>query len=183
MVLAVRSLRPSLPSGLTRACTAALLMAAASPPGRVSINRQARRNYEILEDVEAGVSLMGTEVKSCRAGKMTLRDGFCEMKDGSCWLMNVNIARHATTGRYFNHDETRPRRLLLHKREILRFEKAVATKGLTLVPLYAYFNARSCLKLRIGLARGKKLADKRESIKARDNDREMRRVTKHVSFG
>jgi len=81
----------------------------------VALNRMARRNYEILEEYEAGVALTGTEVKSCRNGQMNLRDGFCAVKDGQCWLENVNISPHGTTGSFFNHDERRKRRLLLHK--------------------------------------------------------------------
>lgn len=81
----------------------------------VSINRVVRRNYEILEEYEAGIALVGTEVKSCRNGQMNLRDGFCAIKDGECWLENVNISPHSTTGTFFNHDERRRRRLLLNK--------------------------------------------------------------------
>jgi len=144
----------------------------------ISSNRLARRNYEILQDFEAGVSLLGTEVKSCRAGRCTLRDGFCRIKDGECWLHNVNIARHATAGSYFQHDEVRPRRLLLHKREIRKLEEAVNQRGLTIVPLSAYFNEKSFLKVAIGLARGKKLQDKRADLKQRDVDREVSRQMK-----
>jgi len=128
---------------------------------------------EILEDFEAGISLLGTEVKSCRQGKCTLRDGYCRFKDGECWLHNVNIGRHESAGRYFQHDETRPRRLLLHGREIAKLQTAVDVKGLTVVPLAAYFNERSFLKVSLGLARGKKLQDKREDIKRRDISREI----------
>ena len=92
----------------------------------ISSNRLARRNYEILEDFEAGIELLGTEVKSCRGGRCTLRDGYCEIKDGECWLRNVNIARHGTTGGYFQHEELRPRRLLLHKREIEKLDNRIA---------------------------------------------------------
>jgi len=147
----------------------------------IANNKLARRNYEILEDYEAGIALVGTEVKSCRVGKCQLRDGFCRIKDGECWLHNVNIARHSTAGSFFQHDEIRPRRLLLHKREIQKLADAVDRKGLTLVPLSAYFNEKSFLKVSIGLARGKKLQDKREDLKRRDIDRDTQRQIK--AFG
>ena len=146
----------------------------------IASNRLARRNYEILEDFEAGISLVGTEVKSCRAGKCTLRDGYCRIKDGECWLENVNIGRHEFAGGYFQHEETRPRRLLLHKREIKKLEDAVMQRGLTIVPLSAYFNEQSYLKVSIGLARGKKLQDKREDLKQRDIKRETARQLKNI---
>jgi len=156
----------------------ALATATARSTRIISNNKLARRNYEILEDFEAGISLVGTEVKSCRAGKCQLRDGYCRIKDGECWLYNVNIARHATAGSFFQHDEIRPRRLLLHKREIAKLAEAVDQKGLTLVPLSAYFNEKSFLKVSIGLARGKKLQDKREDLKRRDIDRDTSRQIK-----
>ena len=144
----------------------------------VASNKLARRNYEILAEYEAGISLYGTEVKSCRDGKLTLRDGYCRVKDGECWLENVNIAQHASTGRYFQHEETRPRRLLLHKREILKLASECDQKGLTIVPLSAYFNEENRLKLQIGLAKGKNLQDKRETIQRRQLDRDNQRMMK-----
>ena len=105
-------------------------------------------------------------------------DGYCRFKDGECWLHNVNIARHATAGGFFQHEETRPRRLLLHKREIRKLEEATLQRGLTIVPLSAYFNENSFLKVKIGLARGKKLQDKREDPKRRDVNREVSRQLK-----
>jgi len=144
----------------------------------VAQNKLARRNYEILEDLEAGIALVGTEVKSCRAGKCQLRDGYCRIQDGECWLHNVNIGRHATAGAYFQHDEVRPRRLLLHKREIRKLSDAIDQKGLTVVPLACYFNEKSFLKVSIGLARGKKQQDKREDLKRRAIDRETQQSIK-----
>lgn len=144
----------------------------------VATNKVARRNYEILEEFEAGISLVGTEVKSCRAGKCMLRDGYCSIKDGECFLHNVNIARHDSSGGYFQHDEKRTRRLLLHKREIRRLGDAVDRKGLTVVPLSCYFNEKSLLKVSIGIARGKKLQDKREDLKRKDLEREVSRTLK-----
>ena len=145
---------------------------------QVSANRLARRNYEIISDYEAGISLVGTEVKSARQGKMNLRDGYCRIKDGECWLHNVHIAQHLSTGRYFQHDELRPRRLLLHKAQIRKLGREVDLKGLTIVPLSCYFNEQSRLKVQIGLARGKQLTDKRETIKRREQDRETQRQIK-----
>ena len=144
----------------------------------VAQNKLAYRNYEIVEDYEAGIALVGTEVKSCRAGKCQLRDGFCRIQDGECWLHNVNIARHATSGGYFQHDELRPRRLLLHKREIRKLAAAIDQKGLTVVPLKCYFNEKSFLKVSIGLARGKKQQDKRQDLKRKDMQREVARELK-----
>ena len=144
----------------------------------VANNKLARRNYEILDELEAGISLVGTEVKSCRAGKLALRDGYCRIKNGECWLENVNIARWMSS-RHFQHEELRPRRLLLHKREIEKLSKEIDQKGLTVVPLAAYFNDKSLLKVKIGLARGKKLQDKREDLKQRDIKREIGRQLKN----
>ena len=169
-------LQPS--AGVAVVRHAPVTMMGTRPRKSVAVNRLARRNYEILDEFEAGVALVGTEVKSCRAGKVTLRDGYCRIDDGECWLHNVNIARHETAGAYFQHEETRPRRLLLHKREIRKLEDAVNQKGLTIVPLAAYFNEKSYLKVSIGLARGKKLQDKREDLKRRDQQRETARVLK-----
>jgi SsrA-binding protein len=163
------------------AFTGVLMLATKSVSRQVANNKLARRDYEILEDFEAGISLVGTEVKSCRAGKCTLRDGYCRIKKGECWLENVNIARHATSGSYFQHEELRPRRLLLHKSEIRKLAEAIDRKGLTVVPLAAYFNEKNCLKVKIGLARGKKLQDKREDLKRKDMAREVSRQLKEFS--
>ena len=117
-----------------RALATGAQMVADKPRQRkvIATNRLARRNYEILEELEAGISLVGTEVKSCRAGRCNLRDGYCAIKGGECWLHNVNIARHVTAGGYFQHEEMRPRRLLLHKPEIRKLEHACAQRGLTI---------------------------------------------------
>ncbi|KAL1522867.1 hypothetical protein AB1Y20_017832 [Prymnesium parvum] len=157
-----------------------LLASQASKAKLISVNRLARRNYEVLELLEAGISLIGTEVKSLRAGQLQLRDGYCRIKEGECWLLNCHIAKHGTTGGYFNHEETRDRRLLLHKSQIRKLEKATEQAGLTIVPLRCYFNEDSRVKVQIGLARGKKTEDKRETIKARDQKRELARQLKNV---
>ena len=170
--------RPLAAASRARPCVAAAGNKKPAFSRSVASNKLARRNYEILAEYEAGVSLTGTEVKSCRDGKLNLRDGFCRVKDGQCWLENVNIAQHATTGRYFQHEETRPRRLLLHKREILKLGSECDQKGLTIVPLNAYFNEENRLKVLIGLAKGKNLQDKRETIQRRQLDRENQRMMK-----
>ena len=165
-----------------RAACAQMMATSNARKKTVASNKNVRRNYEILEDFEAGVSLVGTEVKSCRAGRCTLRDGYCRIKDDECWLHNVNIARHETAGIFFQHEETRPRRLLLHKREIKKLEDAILQKGLTVVPLAMYFNEKSFLKVSIGLARGKKLQDKREDLKRKDTERETARQLKNFAI-
>lgn len=143
----------------------------------VSDNRQARFQYEILETFEAGIELMGTEVKSIRAGKVNLRDGFARIRNGEILLMNVHISPHATTGQVFNHDARRTRKLLLHRREIRKLIGKVEQQGLTLVPLKMYLK-RGWVKVDLALARGKKLYDKREDIKQRQDKREMARALK-----
>jgi len=156
---------------------------AAGPPGSstVCLNRVAFRNYEIISKMEAGVSLLGTEVKSIRAGKMNIRDGFVRAnKDGrSCVLYNVHIGKHSMAGEYFQHEETRPRTLLLHKAEARKLLQQTEQQGMTIVPLKAYFNAKNILKLEIALCRGKNVRDKRAAIKERDAKRETSRIVKN----
>jgi SsrA-binding protein len=143
----------------------------------VSDNRQARFLYEILEVYEAGIELTGTEVKSIRAGKVNLRDGFARIRNGEVLLMNVHISPHQTASQVFNHEPRRTRKLLLHRQEIRKLIGQVEQKGLTLVPLKMYLK-RGWVKVDIALARGKKLYDKREDLKQRQDKREMERVTK-----
>jgi SsrA-binding protein len=145
----------------------------------VADNRQARFLYETIETFEAGIELYGTEVKSIRAGKVNLRDGYGLIRDGQIWLLNAHISPHSTTGAYFNHEPTRTRRLLLHKQEIRKLIGKVEQQGLTLVPLKMYFK-RGRIKLALALARGKKLHDKRDDIKRRDDKREMARAMKRM---
>jgi SsrA-binding protein len=144
----------------------------------VSDNRQARFRYEILETYEAGVELKGTEVKSIRQGKVNLRDGYALVRNGEVWLLNVHISPYDTASEYFNHDPRRTRKLLLHRQEIRKLIGKVEEKGLTLVPLKMYLK-RGRVKVTIGLGRGKKLFDKRESIKEKDAKREMARMMKN----
>lgn len=144
----------------------------------VSDNRHARFQYEILEAYEAGVELVGTEVKSIREGKVNLRDGFALIRDGEVLLLNVHISPHRTASQFFNHDPRRTRKLLLHRAEIRKLLGRVEQQGLTLVPLKMYMK-RGWVKVDIGLARGKKLYDKREDIKKRDDQRDMQRALKN----
>jgi SsrA-binding protein len=143
----------------------------------VSDNRQARFLFEILETYEAGIELMGTEVKSIRAGKVNLRDGFARIRNGEVILMNVHISPHQTTSQVFNHDPRRSRKLLLHRQEIRKLIGKVEQKGLTLVPLKMYLK-QGWVKVDLALARGKKLHDKREDLKQRQDKREMERAIK-----
>lgn len=144
----------------------------------ISDNRQARYLYEILETYEAGIELRGTEVKSIRAGKVNLRDGFALIRDGEALLLNVQISPHATTGQAFNHEPRRTRKLLLHRDEIRKLTGKVQQQGLTLVPLKMYFK-RGWVKIDIGLVRGKKLHDKREDVRKRQDQRDMQRALKN----
>ncbi|MGB3573693.1 MAG: SsrA-binding protein SmpB [Phormidesmis sp.] len=143
----------------------------------VADNRQARYQYEILETYEAGVVLTGTEVKSIREGKVNLRDGFANVKRGEVWLHNVHISPHSMTNLAFNHEPRRIRKLLLHKQEIRKLIGQVEQKGLTLVPLKMYLKGGR-VKVSFGLGRGKKLHDKRDSLKKKQDNREMARVMK-----
>ncbi len=143
----------------------------------VSDNRQARFAYEILETYEAGIALVGTEVKSIRAGKVNLRDGFALVRNGEVLLMNVHISPHQTASNFFNHDPRRTRKLLLNRQEIRKLIGKVEQDGLTLVPLKMYFK-RGLVKVVLAVGRGKKLHDKRETTKRRDDQRDMQRALK-----
>ena len=141
----------------------------------ITDNRKARFNYELFDRVEAGIALKGTEVKSLRDGKLSLVESYCRIDDDEqVMLVNAHIAVYGH-GNVHNHEPTRPRKLLLHKREILRLRSRVREKGLTLVPTRAYF-ARGKVKVEIALAKGKKQHDKRQVVKQRDMEREMRRA-------
>jgi SsrA-binding protein len=137
-------------------------------------NRKARHEYFIEESFEAGLELRGTEVKSLRAGQGSLTEAYAQIKDGEAWLLQFHIPPYAQ-GNRFNVDPVRPRRMLLHGREIEKLAAAVARKGFTLIPLQVYFT-RGRAKLQLGLARGKKLYDKREDLKKRDQERQMDRA-------
>lgn len=142
----------------------------------ITVNRKARHEYHILETYEAGLSLVGTEVKSMRANKANLTDAYAQLKDGEVWLVNahVNVYDH---GNINNHDPLRRRKLLLHKSEIRKMKKATDEKGLTLVPLQMYFKDGKA-KVEIAVAKGKKIHDKRQDIANKDMQREMQRKIK-----
>ena len=140
---------------------------------RVAENRYAKFQYEILETIEAGIELLGTEVKSIRNGNVNLRDGYWSFRDGEILLLNVHISPHKNVGSFFNHAPLRNRKLLLHKKEIIRLKSNTEKKGLTIIPLSIYLKG-SWIKLTIGIGKGKKLYDKRQSEKQKDIKREMK---------
>lgn len=139
----------------------------------VAQNRRAKRDYWIEETYEAGLALLGTEVKALREGRVSLEDGYAEIRNGEAFLVNVHISPYAY-GNQFNHDPLRPRKLLLHKREIKRLLGKVKERGFTLIPLSLYF-VRGKAKVELALARGKKLYDKREELKRRALEKELKR--------
>jgi SsrA-binding protein len=141
----------------------------------VAENRKARYNYEILETFEAGIALQGSEVKSLREGKANIAESYASAEKGEIYLINSSIQEYRQANR-FNHDERRPRKLLLHKREIARLIGATEREGMTLVPLKLYFNDRGIAKVQLALARGKKTHDKRETEKKRDWQRQKARL-------
>ena len=138
-------------------------------------NRRARFNYELLQTFEAGIQLAGTEVKSLREGRSNIADSYASEKGGELWLYNAYIPEYLQANR-FNHETRRPRKLLLHKREISRLVGAVDKEGMTIVPLKVFFNDKGRAKVEIAVARGKKLHDKRETSKTRDWNREKSRL-------
>lgn len=140
-------------------------------------NRKARHDYFIEDEYEAGVVLLGTEVKSLRLGKVNLQDAYCEIKGNEIWLINAHISPYEQGGIYFNHDPVRKRKLLLHGREIRKITRKVEQKGYTLIPLSVYLKDRR-MKFKIGVAQGKKLYDKRDAIAERDTQRTLDRVRK-----
>jgi SsrA-binding protein len=141
----------------------------------VAENRRARFEYFIEQTYEAGLALTGTEVKSLRFGEGSIAEAYAEVKENGVWLVNANIPEFSHGNRY-NHEPKRPRKLLLHEREINKLHGAVAREGMTLVPLSIYFNGRGRAKVELALAKGKKTHDKRESIKERDWKREQGRI-------
>jgi SsrA-binding protein len=143
----------------------------------IADNRQARFLYEILETYEAGIQLTGTEVKSIRAGKVNLKDGYALVRNGEVWLINVHISPYTQSSEYFNHEPRRTRKLLLHRKEIRTLIGKVEQQGLTLVPLKMYLK-RGLVKVSFALGKGKKLHDKRDDMKKRDDKREMQRAMK-----
>lgn len=147
-------------------------------PGKTIVdNRRARFEYEVLETFEAGIELVGTEVKSIRAGKANLQDSFVLVRGGEAWILNMHISPYETASKVFNHDPTRRRKLLLHRREINKLRGQIEQKGLTLIPLKLVLS-KGWVKVQIALARGKKLYDKRSAIKERDVKRDIARDLK-----
>jgi len=143
--------------------------------GRVAENRRARHEYAIAETFEAGILLQGTEVKSLRQGRANISDSYAGGKQDELFLFNCHIPEYGNA-RHFNHETRRPRKLLMHKREVRRLLGAVSREGMTLVPLSLYFNGRGIAKVQIGLAKGKKTVDKRETLKQRDWNRQKARI-------
>lgn len=141
----------------------------------VAENRKARFNYAIEDTVEAGLALSGTEVKSMRGGKATIAESYADARGSEIWLINANIPEYLQ-GNRFNHEPKRPRKLLLHRKQINKLIGAVDREGMTLIPLKLYFNERGRAKLQLAVAKGKKLHDKRETVKKRDWGREKGRL-------
>ncbi|MEC9368602.1 MAG: SsrA-binding protein SmpB [Pseudomonadota bacterium] len=144
-------------------------------PKAVAENRKARFNYEIVDTYEAGLALLGSEVKSLRSGRANIAEAYASDEDGALYLINANIPEYRQANRQ-NHDPHRPRKLLMHRREIDKLVGAIRREGMTVVSLKLYFNDRGIAKLQIALARGKKLHDKRETEKKRDWDRQKSRL-------
>ena len=143
----------------------------------VAENRRARFEYFLEEFFEAGIALTGTEVKSLRFGEGSIAESYAEVRDGQVWLVNANVPEFSH-GNRFNHEPKRPRKLLLHEREINKMRVGVSREGMTLIPMSVYFNSRGRAKVELALAKGKKIHDKRETIKARDWKREAGRLLK-----
>lgn len=144
----------------------------------VAANRQARYEYFLDDFFEAGIALTGTEVKSLRFGEGSIAESYAEIKDNQVWLVNANIPEFSH-GNRFNHEPKRPRKLLLHEREINKLRVGVSREGMTLIPLSVYFNGRGRAKVELALAKGKKVHDKRETIKQRDWKRDQARVLRN----
>lgn len=144
----------------------------------INLNRKARYDYVVLEAFECGIELKGSEVKSAREGSVNLKDSFARIEKGEVTLYNMHISPYAQAS-YMNVEPVRPRRLLLHKKQIIKMSGKLAQRGLTLIPLRIYFNDRGLVKVELALCKGKKLYDKRESIKCKETDRQLRRVLKN----
>ncbi len=143
----------------------------------IAVNRKAFHDYHVLEALEAGIALTGTEIKSVRAGQVNLRDGYARVENGEVWLYNTHIARY-DAGNRFNHEPTRPRKLLLHRKQINELARETQSRGLTLAPLRLYLKD-DIAKLELGLVRGKKQYDKRQAEAKREADREIARAVRH----
>ncbi|MDD4939118.1 MAG: SsrA-binding protein SmpB [Candidatus Omnitrophica bacterium] len=146
--------------------------------GLIASNKKAHRDYAVLETLECGIELKGSEVKSMRLGKMNLEDSFARIENNEVMLYNTHISPYAQAS-YLNVEPKRPRKLLLRKAQIKKLAGRIAQKGFTLVPLKAYFNQRGFAKIELALCRGKKLYDRREDMKRRETEMEMRRAIKN----
>jgi SsrA-binding protein len=143
----------------------------------IADNRKARFNYEIIDTLEAGIALQGTEVKSLRQGKAQIAESYASEEDGEIYIINAYIPEYLQ-GNRFNHETRRPRKLLLHRKQINKLLGAVQKEGMTLIPMKLYFNARGIAKVELAIAKGKKTHDKRETVKKRDWQREKQRLLK-----
>jgi SsrA-binding protein len=148
----------------------------------VAVNKRARFDYSVDESFECGVSLLGTEVKSIKDGRISFPDAFAEVRDGEVWLRNFHIAEYVFSSASFQHDPDRLKKLLLHAQEIKRIDRRVREKGYTLVPLAVYLK-RGLVKVELGLCKGKKLYDKRADIREKDIDRDMHRSLRRRNEG
>lgn len=144
----------------------------------IAENRKARHKFEILDTLECGLVLVGSEAKSLRVGRVSLDEAYARVRDGELWLLGCDIPEYIQANAW-NHNPKRPRKLLLHTREMVKFAGRAHEDGLTLVPLKLYFNSRGIAKVLIGLCKGKKMHDKRESIKKADVDRDIRRTMRN----
>lgn len=144
----------------------------------VADNRKVRFDYEVIETFDAGIMLRGTEVKSLRLGQCSIRESFVGPKDGDIWIFNMNIPEYQQASHHLQHEPTRPRKLLLHRREIHKLLGAVTREGMTIVANRLYFDERGLVKLEIASAKGKKLHDKRETEKERDWNKQKQRILK-----
>jgi len=144
----------------------------------IAKNKKAYHDYFIEEKFEAGLVLAGSEVKGIRAHRVNLKDSFVRLVNNEAFLFNAHIGRLETTHHYYSHEERGSRKLLLHKKEIQKMQKAVARDGYTIVPLQLYFNNRNIVKIQIGIAKGKLLHDKRNDLKEKDQKRDIQRAMK-----
>ncbi len=149
-------------------------------PGQrmIAQNRKARHRFTVMETLECGIALVGSEVKSLRNGQLSLDESYGQVRDGEVWLVGADIPQYAQAA-HWNHDPKRPRKLLLQRREIHKFADQAREKGLTLVPLKMYFTQQGIAKLLMGLCRGRKLHDKREALKKADSQRQLQRAMRH----
>ena len=148
----------------------------------IAQNKKARHNFEIIQTYEAGIVLQGSEVKALRARRANINDAFCRFVKGELFLFNAHISHLDTTNKHFSKDEKAPRKLLMHRKELDKLYGKVSQEGYTIVPLKIYFNERNIAKVQIALAKGKKLHDKRETLKRRTLEREAQIAMKNRSY-